>query len=41
MVIKYINKTDDGKLKLKCIKPDGKIYELSTLFTEEELKRLL
>lgn len=41
MIIKYVNKTDDGKLKLKCIKPDGKLFEIPILFTEEDLKKRL
>lgn len=41
MIIKYVNRTDDGKLKLKCIKPDGKLFQLPILFTEEDLKKRL
>ena len=41
MIIKYVNRTDDGKLKLKCIKPDGKLFEIPILFSEEDLKKRL
>lgn len=41
MIIKYVNRTDDGKLKLKSIKPDGKLFQLPILFTEEDLKKRL